>query len=77
MDMETAWPIAFWAVVSASLFAAYINQRKEGKDLSWAEIVLCFLCFPGLVFLTVFALLLVVGRRLWELLDKPIKRRRE
>lgn len=75
MDIEIAWPIAFWAVVSAGLFAAYIGQRKEGKDLSWAEMGLCFLCLPGLVLLVVFASLLVYIRYLWELLDRPIKKR--
>ena len=78
MDIAIAGRIiAGWIVLSSFIHIGYWPMRKENKGFTWAELALCLFFVPGLLVAFLAFLIVTLVRHVWELFDRPIKKRRE
>ena len=79
MDNEMISPtvlvlVLLWIAASTSFISVYVTTRERSKDITWAEFLLCIICLPGLLINIVAIPIVITICRLWEWLDRPIKR---
>lgn len=76
MDRDTVMGIiVLWGVLSTILVLFYGLGRKRNKDITYAEILLCIICLPGLLINLIAIPITVAIYLAWETLDRPIKKR--